>query len=90
MMNYSIILRFIFVFLLFVPLNAYAYIGPGLGGGTIGAILGVIGSVFLAIFAVVYYPIKRLLKKKGVIGKGRTTKATETPADSDQAGGKGK
>ncbi len=89
-MNYSRVFCFIFLFLLSVPLNAYAYIGPGLGGGTIGAILGVIGSVFLAIFAVVYYPIKRLLKKKGLIGKGRKNKTTDSPADSDQSGVNGK
>ena len=40
-----------------------AYIGPGMGAGTIVIILGLIGSIFLAIFAIVYYPIKRLLKK---------------------------
>lgn len=44
------------------PLAAMAYIGPGVGAGAIGAVLGVIGSIFLAIFAVVWYPIKRLLK----------------------------
>ena len=43
---------------------AYAYIGPGLGAGTIGVILGVIGSILLALFAVLWYPIKRLMKKK--------------------------
>ena len=44
------------------PVAALAYIGPGVGAGAIGAVLGVIGSIFLAIFAVVWYPIKRLLK----------------------------
>lgn len=44
--------------------TAQAYIGPGLGVGTIGVILGVLASIFLAIFAVVWYPIKRLLKKR--------------------------
>lgn len=47
-----------------IPLSvAHAYIGPGLGAGTIGVILGIIGSLLLALFAVVWYPIKRLLKK---------------------------
>ena len=43
---------------------ANAYIGPGLGAGAIGAVLGVIGAVLLGIFAIVYYPLKRLLQKK--------------------------
>ncbi len=46
-----------------LPKFANAYIGPGLGAGTIGVILGVVGSVFIAIFAIVWYPLKRLLKK---------------------------
>lgn len=46
------------------PAAAQAYIGPGVGAGAIAAVLGVIGSVLLAVFAVVYYPIKRMLKKK--------------------------
>ncbi|EAU54506.1 hypothetical protein [Mariprofundus ferrooxydans] len=45
------------------PTNAYAYIGPGLGVGTIGAVLGILGSIFLALVAIIWYPIKRLFKK---------------------------
>jgi len=44
------------------PAAALAYIGPGVGAGAIGAVLGVIGSIFLAIFAIVWYPVKRMLK----------------------------
>ena len=39
---------------------AQAYLGPGLGMGAIGSALGVIGGIFLGIFAVIWYPIKRL------------------------------
>lgn len=48
------------------PAAASAYIGPGVGAGAIAAVLGVLGSVFLAIVAVVYYPIKRMLKGRKV------------------------
>lgn len=50
--------------LLLTSLNAYAYVGPGLGAGTIGVILGILVSVLLAIFAIFWYPLKRLFKKK--------------------------
>lgn len=50
--------------LLFVPMSAYAYIGPGMGAGTIGVILGIFMSIFLALFAILWYPFKRLFKKK--------------------------
>ncbi len=53
------------------PVAASAYIGPGVGAGAIAAVLGVLGSIFLAIVAVVYYPIKRLMKG----GKGKNGKA---------------
>lgn len=52
------------------PVAALAYIGPGVGAGAIAAVLGVLGSILLAIIAVVYYPIKRMLKG----GKGKTAK----------------
>ena len=51
------------VSILVAPQIANAYVGPGLGAGTIGVILGIIGSIFIAIFAIVWYPLKRLLKK---------------------------
>lgn len=44
--------------------QAHAYTGPGLGLGTIMVVLGFIGSIFVAIFAAVWYPIKRMLRRK--------------------------
>jgi hypothetical protein len=41
-----------------------AYIGPGMGGGLIAAVLGVIGAILLALFGILYYPIKRMLKNR--------------------------
>ncbi|WP_284165767.1 hypothetical protein [Frigidibacter sp. SD6-1] len=52
------------VLLALQPGMALAYIGPGVGAGAIGAVIGVIGAIFLAIFAVLWYPIKRMLKGK--------------------------
>jgi hypothetical protein len=45
-------------------LPAYAYIGPGTGAGVLASVLGVIGSLVLIIVGLVYYPIKRMLKKR--------------------------
>lgn len=42
---------------------AQAYIGPGTGAGVIATVLGVLGSFALLIVGLVYYPIKRMLKK---------------------------
>ena len=56
-------LALLMISILIVPQFANAYVGPGLGAGTIGVILGIIGSICIAIFAIVWYPLKRLLKK---------------------------
>jgi pilus assembly protein TadC len=50
--------------LLLMPLPALAYIGPGLGAGLVSAVVGVLGSIFLGLFAVIWYPIKRMRKKR--------------------------
>ncbi|MEO1249530.1 MAG: hypothetical protein AAFW76_06780 [Pseudomonadota bacterium] len=49
---------------LLFPTAAHAYIGPGMGAGAIAAVLGVIGAVLLALFSVIYYPVKRAMKKR--------------------------
>ena len=61
-----------------VPMMAEAYIGPGVGAGAIAAVIGVIGSIFLAIIAVLYYPIKRMLK-------GRKAKAANATRSGEQS-----
>ncbi len=45
--------------LLTVPGLAQAYVGPGLGLGAIVVILGILVSLGLAVFALVWYPLKR-------------------------------
>jgi hypothetical protein len=44
--------------------TAHAYIGPGLGAGVIGTVLGILGSIFLALGAVLYYPVKRFMRRR--------------------------
>ena len=57
--------------------SAHAYVGPGLGLGTLGVVVGIIGSVLLAIFAVVWYPLKRVLKKRRQPAKADAPAAEE-------------
>ena len=56
----------ILLFLLFnlIAVPAYAYIGPGMGGGIIAVTLGIILAIFIAIFGIIYFPIKRFLKNR--------------------------
>lgn len=43
--------------------SSHAYLGPGIAGGTILAILGIIFAFLAIIFGLVWFPIKRLIKK---------------------------
>ena len=56
-------LTFLLVILILVAIPSYgeAYVGPGLGLGVVGAVIGVIVAVFLAFVGMLWYPIKRFI-----------------------------
>ena len=54
----------LFLSLFLISFPTYAYIGPGMGGGAIAAIIGFFAAILLGLWGVLYYPIKRALKNK--------------------------
>lgn len=49
----------------FLPFHLLpAYVGPGIAAGAVAVVFGALFSLFLALFTVIYYPIKRLYKKR--------------------------
>ncbi len=50
--------------LVFFSNSSYAYLGPGVGGGLIAATIGIIVAIFAALFGLIWFPIKRILKKR--------------------------
>ena len=58
--NKSILI--ITLFLISMP--SYAYIGPGMGGGAIAAIIGFFAAIVLGFWGILYYPLKRALKNR--------------------------
>ena len=57
--------KLLYILLLLIIQNtAYAYIGPGMGGGMVVATLGIIVAIFAALFGLIWFPIKKLRKKK--------------------------
>ncbi len=68
------------------------YIGPGLSGGIIGVILGFLASIGLAILAIVWYPLKRLIKgkkKHSNAGAAARESVPQTAASAEVDPGKG-
>ena len=49
--------------LILIPNYALAYIGPGLGLGLVAAIVGLIFSILLFFIAIIWFPLKKILKK---------------------------
>ena len=43
---------------------AHAYVGPGVGIGALATVLGILGSLVLWLGAVLWYPLKRMLRRR--------------------------
>lgn len=66
---------------------AQAYIGPGAGAGTIAVVLGILASVFIAFFALLWYPLKRVVRKvRGARPAAQTLEGTNNPPHRKDAG----
>ena len=70
-----------------LPLTAHAYIGPGAGAGTIAIVLGVLTSIVMAFVGILWFPIKRLLKRRKTSPQtaaqaGRQAEAAEPGGDA--------
>lgn len=50
---------------------AAAYVGPGAGAGVIAVVIGVISSVVLAVVGIVWYPLKRMLRRRKEAAESR-------------------
>lgn len=53
----------ILIFFSCYPEILFAYIGPGMAGGIILSILGIILAIVISLFGILYFPIKRYLEK---------------------------
>ena len=51
------------VLIIFSPVTAMAYIGPGAGLTAIGAFLDILAGLIVAVFGFLWYPVKRILRK---------------------------
>jgi hypothetical protein len=51
------------VILIVLSPDASAYVGPGLGAGALAAVLGVVGGLLMLVVGVVWYPLKRVIRR---------------------------
>jgi len=57
----------------------FAYIGPGAGISVLGSLLGILGTIVVAIGAILFWPIRKYLKRKKQ--KEQTATSESTVAD---------
>jgi hypothetical protein len=56
--------RLFFLFFLLLTAPAQAYVGPGPGLSMLSSLITLIGGIFLALFMIVFYPLRLFLKKR--------------------------
>ena len=66
---------FLFVTLVLLALPAAAYIGPGAGIGLLGSLLAWVVGIFLALAAILFWPLRLLWRRM----RAKKSGATSTP-----------
>ena len=54
----------IIVAVILYPVPASAYLGPGMGGGIVAVFFGFCAAFLLALWGILYFPIKRAIRKR--------------------------
>lgn len=54
----------VLMLVIFVQQPAMAYVGPGTGIAALGALIAIIVGVIAALFGFLWFPMKRLMKKR--------------------------
>jgi hypothetical protein len=70
----------ILLLLALIASPAAAYVGPGAGISVLGSLLGILATIFFAIGAIIFWPVRKFLKRK----KARA--ASTATADADNSG----
>ena len=56
---------------------AAAYVGPGAGISVLGSLLGILATILVAIGAILFWPIRKLMKRR------KAKKEAEVPGNPD-------
>lgn len=69
----------VFIIFAFTVLAAplQAYVGPGAGISVLGSLLGILATIVVAIAAVIFWPVRKMMKRR----KAKAAAAQETAGD---------
>ena len=70
------------LYTLAMPLPAAAYIGPGAGLSAIGTLVALVGALFMLLAGFVWYPVKRVLRRRGAARDAEAARQSAAGAES--------
>ena len=62
------------------PVAAPAYIGPGAGLSAVGSLLALLGAVLLILVGFIWYPVKRIMRRRKAARAAREHAEAKRPA----------
>ena len=68
----------VLLLIIFVQQPAMAYVGPGTGIAALGALIAIVVGVIAALFGFLWFPIKRLMKKRQQAAQQKIREEEET------------
>lgn len=63
---------------------AIAYVGPGAGISVLGSLLSILATIFVAIGAILFWPLRKYLQRRKA--RRQTTAGTEVAKAGDEGG----
>lgn len=71
-------LRILVLFLVaFFASPAFAYVGPGAGISVLGSLLGILATILVAIGAIIFWPVRKFMKRKKARAESTATADTD-------------
>lgn len=56
----------------------HAYVGPGAGISVLGSLLGILATILVAMGAIIFWPVRKLLKRRKAAAKTAEPAAADT------------
>lgn len=62
----------------------HAYIGPGAGISVLGSLLGILATILVAIGAIIFWPVRKLMKRRKAAAQADHKAAEPAAVDSTE------